>query len=193
MTLGTLVRRPAARRPIGPSFDRLVADLYQDLGAPRSQHARAGFEPRALTPNAFARSFSPHVSAEELENEYRIVAEVPGVETQDLDVNVDDGILVIRGERRYAQSEAPNVSAGPLPEVAPPAASAEDSTHAEAAEMPAAVAAAPSATFERKLRFPGDINEAGVSASLKNGVLTVTVPKAEVVKPTVLNIPVEAA
>jgi HSP20 family protein len=189
MTLGTtLVRRPVLRRPAVASFDRLVADLFRDLGAPRSPLARPVRRPRRLTPEPVDRSFSPRISAEELDNEYRIVAEVPGVEAADLDVNVDDGILVIRGERRYAAAAS---SEEPVDAVAEEAVEADaDAAKADATEGAFVV---PSAKFERKLRFPGEIDDAGVCASLKNGVLTVTVPKAEEVKPEVLSIPVETA
>jgi HSP20 family protein len=184
MTFGTLVHRPVARRPV-PSFDRLVADLYRDLGARPSSPTRSA---RPVAPR-----FEPRVAAEEGENAYRVVAELPGVDVADLDVSVEDGVLTIRGERYYG---APLVTSDAAAEadVEEVAATAEGEAAAtDAATAAPEAPARPSAKFERKFRFPTEVVETAVVATLKNGMLTVVVPKEAEVKPEVRTIPVEAA
>lgn len=158
MTYGTLVHRPLSRRSVLPILDRLIADFDFNLAA---------------TPTAPSRqpTFAPRITAQELEHAYRIVAEVPGVEAKDLDVNVEGGMLTIKGERSFSDTQSEN---------------AEPSANVATADASAV-------TFERKVRLPGKIVETEVSASLRNGILTVTVPKQLAVKPEVRRIPIETA
>lgn len=176
MTFGTLAHRPAKRRQGMHNFDRLMADLYRDFDT--------GLVPRAryATRNPVDYSLDPQISAEEFENEYRVVADIPGVEAKDLEINVENGVLTLRGKRFY----------GSAPEVDDAEVDAEVSAEAEG-DVAAEPVARPSAKFERKLRFRGDIVDGAVSASLRNGVLTVTIPKPEPEKPEVRTIPVETA
>jgi HSP20 family protein len=156
-----------------PSFDRLFADLYRDFATPTSTLARPA--PVSRRPV----SFTPRVSVEELEDAFRVVAEVPGVEAKDLDVNVEDGVLTIQGVRHYGDV---------------PAAEAEKvDAEKVGADHEESVAAPEGAKFERRIAFRSEIVEVGVTAGLKNGLLTVTVPKPAEVKPEVRSIPVETA
>jgi HSP20 family protein len=167
MTFGTLVHRPVLRRAAIPSFDRLMTDLYRDLGTSPSALLR----PACVVPTP--PQFAPLFSVEESEIEYRVVAEIPGVEAADLEINVEDGVLTIRGERHYARSAE------------------REKADATAEADPVKAARRNSVKFERKLRFAGDVVETGVTAHLRNGVLTVTVPKPEERKPEVRTIPIE--
>ena len=158
MAIGNLVRHPGTARPAGwRDFDRMVDDLWSGFG---------------LTPVAFARpaqteAFAPSFEAVELENEYKVTAEIPGVDPADVEVTVEDGVLTIRGHRRY-----------------------EDESETEEGGVQRV---SERGRFERRLRFPADIVENAVKATHKHGVLTVTVPKPEEVKPEVRAIPVETA
>jgi len=42
--------------------------------------------------------------------------------------------------------------------------------------------------FSRMFALPGDIDRDRIDASLKNGILTITIPKAEVAKPRQIKI-----
>ena len=154
MTLGTLTRhRYPVRRVVRRDFEGIMDDLWSGLG---------------LAPLAFAprNGFTPSFDAVELENEYCVTADLPGVVPADLDVTVEDGALTVKGSRHYE------------------AATPEDGTAPRVDER---------GRFERRIRFPGEIVEGDVKASYKNGVLTVTVPKPEEVKPEIRSIPVETA
>ncbi len=179
MTLGTLIQRPVAWHSASRGFDRLIDDFYAGFGLAPLPLARVPARPRARrgTPRAIPRRFSPRLEARELETEYRVTAEVPGVDAKDLTVGVDGGVLTISGQRRYGEVEAATPAS---PESADEGGKSTDAVAGEG-------------RFERRLRFPGEIVEADVTASYKNGVLTVTVPKLLEADVPVRNIPVETA
>ena len=184
MTYGTLMPRSVRRRPATPNMDRLMAGFDAGLG-PRARYAVSRPSGSVLTPEEM-RTFDPRVSAEELGDGYRVVAEIPGVEAKDLEINVENGILTIRGERFYEAAPEGEDGIGE-------AVDADASTENEEVVSRAEQAAPRSAKFERKLRFRGEIVEDAVSASLRNGVLTLTIPKPEIVKPEVRSIPIQTA
>ncbi len=158
MALGTLVRHHhPARRVVRRDFDRIMDDLWGGFGL-----APAAFTPR----NDFLPTFDPAFEAVELENEYRVSADIPGVEPADLEVAVEDGVLTVKGYRHYEDETSENAEVTRVDE---------------------------RCRFERRLRFPGEIVEGDVKAVYKNGVLTVTIPKPEEAKPEVRTIPVETA
>lgn len=169
MTFGTRVHRPATLRPVRPGFDRLMADLVRDfgVGVPRVRY---------VAKRAAAPAFEPCISAEELEDEYRVVAEVPGVEAKDLSIQIQDGVLTLKGERFFG---------------APLEVRDEDVAEDRGETGEDAPVARASVNFERKLRFSAKVVEGDVKASLKNGVLTVTIPKQAPAAPEVRSIPVE--
>ncbi len=89
-------------------------------------------------------------------NETVLTMDIPGLGEQDLHIEVLDGELIIRGER----------SAPDLPQGARWA-------HSERRF----------GSFERRIRLPSDTDPGAISATMANGVLTLTVPKPERSKP----------
>jgi len=81
--------------------------------------------------------------------------EIPGVDPAELDVRVDGRTLTVAGRRETAAG-LENVS-----------------WHRRER---------PSGAFSRSVTLPGDVDAAQVRAEYKNGILTVTLPKAEAVK-----------
>ncbi len=162
MALATLIHRPSTRRLGVRHFDRWLDDLWGGFGlAPLSPAESVFFPAPSTAPRA--GGFHPQLQTRELETEYRVSAELPGVDAKDLEVTVDGGVLCIKGHRRDPEAET-------------------DADQSEARE-----------SFERRLRFPVEIAEGEVTASCKNGVLRVTVPKLVEAKPKVRTIPVEVA
>jgi len=83
------------------------------------------------------------------------VVELPGMRKEDIDISLHDGMLTIAGERQSSSSEGEN---------------------AERTERF-------SGKFRRSITLPSRVDADKVSASYKDGVLTVTLPKAEEAKP----------
>jgi HSP20 family protein len=110
-----------------------------------------------------ARGAWPSVDVEESDKEYRVTAELPGLEERDVEVLLQDSVLTVRGEKKV-EMEAGN------------------RTFSERYY----------GRFERQIALDRDIDESAVSATFRNGVLTVKVPKsAETVERT-KRIPVDS-
>jgi|tagenome__1003787_1003787.scaffolds.fasta_scaffold20714422_1 HSP20 family protein len=84
----------------------------------------------------------------------KITAELPGMEEKDIEVNVSDDVLTIKGENKEGKKEDDYVSERHY------------------------------ASFQRSFHIPGGVDANKIEASFKNGLLTVTLPKtAEAQKP----------
>jgi HSP20 family protein len=90
----------------------------------------------------------PSVDVEETEREYRVTAELPGLEEGDVEVLLHDGLLTLRGEKKL-ETESRNRS------------------YSERFY----------GRFERQIALDRDVDDGAVKATFKKGVLTVTVPK----------------
>ena len=95
---------------------------------------------------------SPASEASSDEEAYRIAIEVPGVEEGDIDLTVDDGVVSIKGEKKSSREES------------------GDTWFFSERQYGA---------FSRSFRLPADADESKVGADLKDGVLTITVPRAK--------------
>jgi HSP20 family protein len=99
---------------------------------------------------ASARAVWPAVNVFETKEAFVYKAEVPGLAEGDVGVHVEDDTLILRGERKSPVPEGYTVH---LRERGPIA-------------------------FTRKFPLPGRVDAEGVTAALKDGVLTVTLPKS---------------
>lgn len=110
-------------------------------------------------PSIAARAF-PAVNAWQDDNAFYVEAELPGFTIDDLDISLTDNQLTISGERTF---DLPTDSAYMRRE-------------------------RPSGKFTRVLRVASEIDAEKVSASLKDGVLIVTLPKAPTIKPRKISV-----
>lgn len=98
----------------------------------------------------------PAVNITEDTEAYYVSAELPGVKSADLDLNVTANQLTLAGERTISEEAA------------------DARYHRREREA---------GRFSRAVSLPGDVDTENVRARLANGVLTVTVPKSEKAKP----------
>ena len=103
----------------------------------------------------FSRVY-PALNVSEDTDALYVRAELPGVKADSLEVSVVEGRLLIKGERKIAVEE--------------------EKTGYHRREREAGI-------FRRTLTLPSQVNAGKVYASLKNGVLTIVLPKAEEAKP----------
>jgi HSP20 family protein len=103
----------------------------------------------------------PSVNLTEDKDHYYIRAELPGISAEELDIQATGNNLSISGERKI-ETEKDNVR-----------------YHRKEREA---------GKFSRAISLPGDIDPDGVIASLTNGILKVSVPKAEKAKPKQITI-----
>jgi HSP20 family protein len=98
----------------------------------------------------------PAINLTENADNYYVRAELPGIQAQDLDIQVTGRNISISGERKI------------------PIESENARYHRRERDA---------GKFSRALALPGEIDSDKVGAKFANGILTVTIPKAEAQKP----------
>jgi|Deesub1362B_J571_1020462.scaffolds.fasta_scaffold02918_2 HSP20 family protein len=97
----------------------------------------------------------PIADVYETDNEFRIVMEVPGMKKEDFKISVHDGVLTIRGERKRETKSTENFL----------------------------ISERIYGKFQRSFTLPNNVDTEKISASYRDGVLTLTLPKKEESKP----------
>jgi HSP20 family protein len=137
---------PAEYEPGGSMFafhremNRLFDDFFRGLDTPALVRGGGG--------GNVAMAW-PKLEVEETEKEYRINAELPGMDPKDVEVLLQDGVLVLRGEKK-AKIEDPN----------------------------RAFSERFYGRFERRIPLDG-VDEDHLQAKFENGVLSITAPRSE--------------
>lgn len=93
----------------------------------------------------------PATNVYETKETFVVTAEVPGISEADVSVSVEDEVLVLRGERKSKVPEGYKVHVRERSPIA----------------------------FTRKVPLPARVDVEAVTAALKDGVLTITLPKAK--------------
>ena len=96
-------------------------------------------------------------------NEYLIKADLPEVKKSEISVTVENGLLKIRGERKYETED-------------------KSRTYHRVERS--------YGKFERSFSIPGDADGTKISAEFKDGVLMVHLPKDEKAKPKAVDVKV---
>ena len=107
--------------------------------------------------------FTPAVEISEDDEAYTINAELPGIDKKDVHIEVKDGVLTLRGERKHEHEEK------------------EDGYFRTERSY---------GSFERSFALPEAADEEKIKASFNDGILTVTLPKGEVAKPKQIEVKV---
>lgn len=95
---------------------------------------------------------SPALDVSENEKEIRISAELPGIESKDVDVDIADNFITIRGEKRDERKEE------------------KEGYYRRERSY---------GSFQRSVALPEYADTEKAEADMKNGVLTITVPKKQ--------------
>ncbi len=103
----------------------------------------------------------PQVEVVDRDKEVRVTAELPGLEEKDVELRVEDNVLVLRGEKRTEFDDA-------------------ERHYSELSY----------GRFERHIPLPAEVDEECASATFRNGVLTVTLPKTERARQHAKRIPI---
>ncbi len=96
---------------------------------------------------------APPVDIFENEESLFVVVDLPGVEKEGVDIRVEDDILTIKGNAKYSQ----------------PATALRQEFSLQ--------------NYYRQFQLSNEVDQGKISAESKNGVLTITLPKAEKSKP----------
>lgn len=93
---------------------------------------------------------TPATDASGDEDGYSIAMELPGVALEDVELSIDDGVVAVQGEKRTETEDK------------------GDTWYFSERQYGA---------FRRSFRLPADADGANAKASMKDGVLTISVPK----------------
>lgn len=110
---------------------------------------------------ARVRGFAPAVDVTETSEEYVVTAELPGTKPEDVTVELHEGVLTIRGEKRLERDE--------------------HTEHARYVERTFG-------SFVRSFSLPQNADGDKIQATFKDGVLRLSLPKREEAKPRTIAI-----
>jgi HSP20 family protein len=136
-------RRGFLRRPETDFFDRFFGDFTL---------------PSLMIDEA---DWTPAFDVSETDHELIVKAEVPGMDKEDINITVSDGMLTVKGEKKQEKKE--------------------ENEHFHRVETHYGM-------FSRTLRLPAEVEADKVDATYKDGVLNITLPKPEAVEPKKIEI-----
>lgn len=123
-------------------MNKLFNDFFGDASLPSWW--------RGSDAGSAAFAVSPALDVAESDKEFRVTAEVPGMEIKDVQINIADGYVTIKGEKKQEEKEE-----------------REGYFRQERSY----------GSFQRVIALPDNANFDKADASMKNGVLTIVVPK----------------
>ncbi|KAI0994826.1 hypothetical protein K3495_g13355 [Podosphaera aphanis] len=133
------------------------------------------------------KSFTPKFDVKELKDSYELHGELPGIEQKDVEIEFSDAsTITIKGhtERTYTQGTPPAKCAEGRSEESNscPAEKSENEKSGETcckklAEEKIWVKERSIGEFSRSFSFPASVDQDNVKASMKNGILSVIIPK----------------
>jgi HSP20 family protein len=112
-----------------------------------------------------SRPWSPPVDIFETENEWVLKADLPDVKMDNIDIQIENGTLTLKGERKFQGED-----------------NGKGYHRVERSY----------GTFARYFTLPDTVDSEKVRADYANGVLSVTLPKKEVAKPRTIKVQVNS-
>ncbi len=106
--------------------------------------------------NPFSSTAYPKVNVYEYEDKVGVVAEIPGIDKKNLDVEVEEGVMTIKGSKHGFD---------------------------EAADATVLRRELKHSAFERKFTLGESLDGDNINASFKDGILSIEIPKIEPEKP----------
>ncbi len=100
--------------------------------------------------------WTPAVDIKETDNAYVLEADIPGVDPKDIEVTMENGVLTVRGERKYEKEEEK-----------------ENYKRVERAR----------GVFLRRFTLPENADPEAITAKGNHGVLEITIPKTQAHQP----------
>jgi HSP20 family protein len=110
-----------------------------------------------------ARLF-PLLNVRDLDQSYVVTAEIPGMKSDDLEIKIEGDTLILKGERK-------------------PQETGKDISYHRRERA--------TGTFQRSLTLPGKVDAENVSATYKDGILTVTLEKEKAALPRQITVKAE--
>lgn len=141
-------------------FDRLMDFDFNNLMRSRELPSFGSW-------GLFEGDWSPRLDLFEDDDAYYVKIDVPGLDPKDIDLNVTNDVLTIKGERKSEEVES-------------------DRKKAQQYQREERIYG----SFHRTLPLRTPVDADHVNAKLNNGVLYITLPKREETKPRKINVSV---
>lgn len=108
----------------------------------------------------------PAVELIENDDSYKVSVEIPGIDSEDIDLSVQQDMLIVKGEKREESSEV-------------------ERNHVRSERS--------YGCFERHITLPADAQLESIEATSKNGVITIEIPRDKDNNLSARKIPIAAA
>ena len=131
----TLIKYSQPNRDIfGKRFSDIMDEFFNDAVATRQQ------------------TFAPSINISETDKQYLIDVEVPGVDKNNIELNVENNTLTISGERKFEKKD--------------------EGKHYHRVESSYG-------SFSRSFTLPDNVKDDTIQATYNNGILNITIEKSE--------------
>jgi HSP20 family protein len=122
------------------------------------------FETGAAKRTGGKETWLPSLDVSETKSDLIVKTELPGINPKEIDISLSEGMLTIKGEKKQEKEEK------------------ESDYHLVERSY---------GSFTRMVRLPKEVKSDKISASFKDGVLKITLPKSEETKKKEIKIKVE--
>ena len=158
-TQGTKTSKPKAAVPSVFDWQSPLVDLRQEIDQAFANVMKGWpqvweqdpFKAFGMPAALAGGELSPKVEMLEANGGYEISAELPGLDEKDIAVTVQDGMLTLSGEKKAEREEK------------------KKNYHLSERSY---------GSFKRSFRIPDDVQSDKITAEMKNGVMTITMPKS---------------
>ncbi len=138
---------PDVWRSFRGEFDRLFERFADTFGMPS---LRRMFEMEPFRWETAVGITAPAVDVTEDDKAFKITAELPGLDSKDIELSMSDGLIVLKGEKRQEKEEK---------------------------EKNYYVCERSFGAFRRAFQMPEGVDRDKIAADFSKGVLTITMPK----------------
>lgn len=145
-------------------LDRVPADFFgiqREINRVFDNFIRGGMQADEAFQNSY---WTPAVDIAELENEYVVKMELAGVNKDDVKISLESNILTVKGEKKQEKEER------------------NKSVHRVERSY---------GSFQRSFTLPTTVKSDKIDAVFKEGVLSISLPKAEEAKPKQIEVKVK--
>ncbi len=150
------------RQPELPTFPSDILNIQREINRMFDSFFRSGREEEGQS--MLPSAWTPATDVAEHDNEYVVRLELPGVKKDDVKITMRENVLTISGEKRQEKETG-------------------EASHHRVERV--------YGSFQRSFTLPTNVKADRIDAEYKDGVLNITLPKAEEAKPKQIEVKVK--
>src|SRR5262245_8296155 len=148
--IGNLVPWSRSRGVASSTLEDVYTQLHREMNSLFDNAWRGFGVPAVAGDSSSVSQLQPTTDIAETDKEYEVTVELPGIDEKDVEVTLSNGLLLIKGEKKFEREEKK-----------------KDYYLSERSF----------GSFQRSIRVPDGIDPEKVSAAFNKGVLTLKLPK----------------